>query len=54
MSVDYPEPVELNIQIRTIRKCSDTGGEIQTSAVYLSSNNHGTEIAPVFNVGTED
>lgn len=37
MSVDYPEPVEINTQIRTIRKPSDTaGGEIQTSAVYLS------------------
>lgn len=37
MSVDYPEPVELNTQIRTLRKPSDiAGGEIKTSAVYLS------------------
>lgn len=26
MLVEYPELVELNIQIRTIRKCSDTAG----------------------------
>lgn len=35
MSVDYPEPVELNIQIRTLRNPSDVaGGEIQASAEY--------------------
>lgn len=42
-------------QIRTLRKPLDiAGGEIQTSAVYLSSNNHGTETAAIFNTGTGD
>jgi len=55
MSVEHPEPVELNTWIRTIRRCSGTaGGEIRTSAVYSSSNNHGTETAAVFCVGMED
>lgn len=53
--MEYPEPIELNIWIRTIRKCSDTaGGEIQLSAMYSSSNNHGTEMTAGFNAGAED
>lgn len=36
MSVDYPEPVELNTQIRTLKPSDTAGGVIQTSAVYFS------------------
>lgn len=45
----------LRIQIWTIRECSDAAGrEVQTWAVYLVSNNHGTEMAAGSNVGPED
>lgn len=55
MSVDYPEPVELNTQIRTLRKPS--GIAVGRNSNFISvfvSNNHGTEIAAVFDVGTGD
>lgn len=56
MSVEYPEPAELNIHIRTVRKCSDAAGrEIQqASTACLSCNSHGTEAAAGFDVGSED